>query len=518
MTRRGQTIIDEEVFFDESQQLVSITDTRGIITYANDDFCTIAGYSLTELYRKNHNVVRHPDMPKAAFKDLWTELEAGNHWQGLVKNRCKDGRYYWVNAYVTPMLEKGVLTGYQSVRVKPTNEQKQKAIRVYQALNNNQLGMSEQKILKIKKLISFIAAIVILSSAFYFSGLIAGIITLVAFVVMFFSLFDELIILPRYIAEQKSKYASICRAIYTNGGPASILVFRQSLYNARIRAILGRTNDSLNVIGKVIGELNNAIAETDVKIQQQNSETTQIATSMNEMSATIADVSQNVVLTSERVNDVSSECELTKNLMASSVSDNCTLKDKVGIASTTVEELVSIVASINDQITEIQGIADQTNLLALNAAIEAARAGEQGRGFAVVADEVRSLSGRTHSVSEGINESVHQVTKMLSDVAKLMAENIVISNACVESGEKVQHSSDNIYQQMLTITDITTQVSTAAEQQNVVAEEVNKNVQRVAELAQGLEDSDVLSKNIAILNQEVKNLTSLANTFTEKER
>ncbi|MCW9083085.1 MAG: PAS domain S-box protein, partial [Colwellia sp.] len=187
MARRGQTTIDEEVFFDDSEQLVSITDTHGIITYANVAFCKVAGYSKEELHRKNHNIVRHPDMPKAAFKDLWRELEAGNHWQGIVKNRCKDGRYYWVNAYVTPMFEKGVLKGYQSVRVKPSDAQKQKAIKTYQAINNNQLSMPEHQVMMIKKLISLLACLTIIGSTFYFAGLQAAVITLLGLVVLFFS-------------------------------------------------------------------------------------------------------------------------------------------------------------------------------------------------------------------------------------------------------------------------------------------------------------------------------------------
>ncbi len=517
MARRNQKIIDEEVFFDASEQLVSITDTRGVITYANEVFCKVAGYTQAELHRKNHNIVRHPDMPSAAFKDLWVELEAGNHWQGVVKNLCKDGRYYWVNAYVTPMYENGVLTGYQSVRVKPSDELKQKAAAVYQAINANKLGMSEQRKNQIKKSTAFLAAVFIIVSTFFNLGIYWGSAILVAFIVLIASLFDELISLPRYINQQKQKYTSICRVIYTDGGLQSVLEFRESLYKARIRTILGRMDDSLSVIGGVVNNLNEAISDTNNKINHQNDETTQIATSMNEMSTTIANVSETVVQTADRVEQVYQQCAKSKSLISGSVTQISSLQDNVTTAHSVSEELVKIVTSINDQVVEIQGIADQTNLLALNAAIEAARAGEQGRGFAVVADEVRSLSARTHSVSDGINESVRSVTDKLTNVTNLMASNITTSQDCVKSGKTAHDSAEDIYQQMLSIADLTTQVSTASEEQSVVAEEVNLNVQRVADLAQALVDSDTLLNNISILNQESSQLTKLATTFSHKQ-
>ena len=112
--RHNQSLINEEVHFSDAQQLVSTTDLRGVITYANKAFCDVAGFSAQELVGKNHNIVRHPDMPKAAFKEMWSTLKSGHSWRAIVKNRCKDGRYYWVDAFVTPIFEGDQLVGYQN--------------------------------------------------------------------------------------------------------------------------------------------------------------------------------------------------------------------------------------------------------------------------------------------------------------------------------------------------------------------------------------------------------------------
>jgi PAS domain S-box-containing protein len=122
-----------------SEQLVSITDLQGRITYANQEFCEIAGYSLEELVGQNHNIVRHPTMPKAAFADLWSKIQQEKSWRGMVKNRCKNGDYYWVDAYVTPIFENDKVVGYQSVRTCPSDNHKLKAQKLYDALNKKNL-------------------------------------------------------------------------------------------------------------------------------------------------------------------------------------------------------------------------------------------------------------------------------------------------------------------------------------------------------------------------------------------
>jgi aerotaxis receptor len=112
---KSPTIIDKEYTFEDGV-IISETDLKGIITYANRKFCEIAGYSRDELKGKNHNIIRHPDMPKAAFQDLWETIQSGKEWSGIVKNLRKDGMYYWVHSYITTAVKNGEVIGYIAAR------------------------------------------------------------------------------------------------------------------------------------------------------------------------------------------------------------------------------------------------------------------------------------------------------------------------------------------------------------------------------------------------------------------
>ncbi len=127
-------VTDREVLMDDGTTIVTKTDLKGVITYANGDFIHISGFSEAELLGQSHNIVRHPDMPVAAFADMWHTLKAGKPWNGLVKNRCKNGDFYWVNAHVAPIDEGGKVVGYTSMRTKPSREQVAAAENLYRQL------------------------------------------------------------------------------------------------------------------------------------------------------------------------------------------------------------------------------------------------------------------------------------------------------------------------------------------------------------------------------------------------
>jgi len=137
----NEPVTDQEVKLRDGQELVTKTNLKGIITYTNPDFIEISGFSREELVGKNHNLVRHPDMPPAAFKDLWETLKLGRPWSKLVKNRCKNGDYYWVKANVTPIFRNGEIVEYMSVRTRPSAEEVEQASALYAKLKRNETSI-----------------------------------------------------------------------------------------------------------------------------------------------------------------------------------------------------------------------------------------------------------------------------------------------------------------------------------------------------------------------------------------
>jgi aerotaxis receptor len=116
MERQRPEVVDQEYRFSGEGVILSETDPLGFITYANHRFCRISGYEMEELRGRNHNIVRHPEMPRELFRRLWETIQAGKAWEGLIKNLRKDGRYYWVHTHIEPIVREGEHRGYVAVR------------------------------------------------------------------------------------------------------------------------------------------------------------------------------------------------------------------------------------------------------------------------------------------------------------------------------------------------------------------------------------------------------------------
>ncbi|OUN01722.1 MAG: hypothetical protein BAA04_12770 [Firmicutes bacterium ZCTH02-B6] len=136
---RSRPVTQIERDYSAEERLISETDLKGFITMANASFCTVSGYAYEELMGQRHNIVRHPDVPREVFADLWRTIQAGHRWTGLVKNRCKNGDHYWVRAFVSPIIRDGQIVGYRSVRVKPTREEIRQAEELYEKVNRGEV-------------------------------------------------------------------------------------------------------------------------------------------------------------------------------------------------------------------------------------------------------------------------------------------------------------------------------------------------------------------------------------------
>lgn len=513
MGKRNQQVINEEVKFSEGQELVSTTDKRGIILYANRHFCDIAGYSEEELVGKNHNIVRHPDMPKAAFADLWSKLEQRKPWRGAVKNRCKDGRYYWVDAFVTPIYENNDLKGYQSVRTVLSAEDRKRAESFYASLNSGK-GLQNFDWFKNNKV--YIYALLSI-------GLIAGSFSFpwisVLFPILTFALFYEEIIKARLFYQGlRQDYDSASRMVFCGNEQTGIAKFHIKLNEGKVKTILGRVADSSLSLFNEVQTLASAAIKAKNGVEKETAELHQVATAVEEMVTTINEVAHSTTLTTQKVEVAHQNCQDASSAMSISMKQVQKLADEVAKSSTSASELAVKADRIGTIMSEIQGIADQTNLLALNAAIEAARAGEQGRGFSVVADEVRALSNRTHEATEQIQTSINEIQSTLMHWSETMKEGEKSAQDCLQDTLKTQELVANVFNAMSEISDLSTQVSTATEEQNMVSKEISQNIVNISDASQSnleqAQEVENISENIA---KSAEQLASLGLSFGENK-
>ena len=515
MNRRNQNLIDEEVTFTETERLVSSTDLRGVITYANDSFCKVAGYSEAELLGKNHNIVRHPDMPPAAFKDLWVHLEKGFPWRGAVKNRCKDGRYYWVDAFVTRVFEEGNLVGYQSVRTRLKPHTRKQAEQAYKKINQGKSLEPWFQSPKLRMLGYGLTSMAMIAMGYMFTDwaiMFSLLMPWLAFIFFKTEIFDT----AQYFGKLQKSYDSVSRLIFSGHKPHSIADFHIKIFDGKVGTVLGSILDSGKQLEAGAEKLQTSSLKAQEGVEQETIELHQVSTAIEEMVATINEVTQNATYTSTKVNQAHKDCELATESIVQTMDQVSDLAYKVEESANSANDLSQEAEKIGNIMQEIQGIADQTNLLALNAAIEAARAGEQGRGFSVVADEVRALSSRTGLATEQIQSSISEIQNTLVDWSKMMAKGKDSADLCVNRAKESQQVVTQVYNLITDISDLTTQISTASEEQSVVSQEISKNVINISDASQS---NFVQVKQVSEESQKISDrathLASLSLSFSK---
>ena len=291
-------------------------------------------------------------------------------------------------------------------------------------------------------------------------------------------------------------------------GEFSWIAYEIDTSRKSIASLVNEIVDGLDQLVDTSNKLSTVSTQTSTGVQKQQMETSQVASAINEMAATVQEVANNASSAAEAAKNADQEAEQGKNIVNSAIRSIDSLASEVEQAADTLQRLDGDIGNIGDIVNVIRGITEQTNLLALNAAIEAARAGEHGRGFAVVADEVRTLAARTQSSTIEIEEMVGRLQAGAKESVTVMENSRNRAQETVESAAKAGEALDKITSMITTIDQMNAQIAEASNQQTTVADEINQSIvnisQVVEETASGVQQSAVSTQSISSVADQLQ--------------
>ncbi len=496
--------------FPGDELLVSSTNTKGEITHCNAAFVRVSGYSYEELIGQPHNIIRHPDMPAPAYKDMWRTIGRGEPWTGLVKNRRKNGDHYWVRANVTPIMEAGHPRGYMSVRTKPSAQEAAAAEALYAQMRAEaasgrarirleagalrsvgwrgvvqrlgQLPLTQ----RMAWMLLWLVLLAMVPDLLGMQGTAAtvarvGLLLLAAGAVLW--RFQVAVVQGIGEASRFAADLSGCNLTSTMRAdcpePLRSLVHRLQQTQVNLRAVVGDVRTEVRNFTEAAAEIAQGSHDLSARTESQASSLQETAASMEELASTVRQ-------TADTAAKVSHESEQSSQIATSG-------GQAVHELGASMRQMQQSSAKINEIVGLIEGIAFQTNLLALNAAVEAARAGEQGRGFAVVAGEVRALAQRSAGAAKEISGLINVTVSQIASGAQQMDHAGTTIGGVVDAVQRVsalvQQITAATKEQAIGIAQVNeavTQLDTVTQQNAALVEESTASAQNLKSSAQAL--------------------------------
>jgi len=481
--RNNLPVTQREYAFPAHQTLVSVTDLKGRITYCNPAFAEVSGYSMNELLGQPHNIVRHPDMPEEAFRDMWATIQTGQPWCGLVKNRRKNGDHYWVQANATPMMDGTTITGFLSVRTVPARASIEAAERLYatmqheaqtnrrihtlrhgQLVRRDILGRLRQAMTpgtggKLG-LVQLMAAALITGPALLGLPAVVTLLGAALGIGAGFWLNWSITVRPLHalVLDANRMAAGDLSHVMATGSDGVVGQLQQAhmQMSVNLRTVVSDVREEVTRLRQVMQEVAARNRELSARTDAQASNLQQTAASMEQITATVRQSAESAAQGAGLAHQTS-EVSRRSNETTLAVSESM---NAIAESSRRIQEFVHL----------IEGVAFQTNILALNAAVEAARAGEQGRGFAVVAAEVRTLAQRTTGAA-------HEIKQLITE----SAECVLAGNRQAEAARQRMH---DVLDSALKVGTVLDGINTAASEQQDGIAQINAAVTQMDALTQ----------------------------------